>query len=125
MTRYAKSICLVLTALPLLLLLGCASGPSVTGQWKAIDVPRDYMDRGVQSITIDIREDNTFTVNMYSEQNDALNGFGGAWAYTDKNKIEFEMLEPPYQKGTGELLPDGRLKTIGGEYTIYNEKVSQ
>ena len=41
----------------------------------------------------------------------------------DKNKIEFEMNEPPYQKGTGQLLPDGRLMTIGGDYTIYNIRI--
>ena len=125
MIRFTKKICFAAITLTLLTLAGCASRPTVTGTWKAIEVPQDYRDRGVQAITIDIREDNTFAVNMLSGQNDYLNGFGGAWTYTDKNKIEFEMLEPPYQKGTGELLPDGRLKTIGGEYTIYNQKTNQ
>lgn len=108
-----------------MLLAGCASKPTVIGQWKAIKVPQDYIARGVQTITIDINEDKTFAVNMFSEQNEPLNGFGGGWTYTDKNKIEFEMNESPYTKGKGELLPDGRLMTIGGEYTIYNQRVSK
>lgn len=124
MIQPAKRTALSLFLLCPLALAGCASKPTVTGQWKAIEVPGDYLDRGVESILIDIREDNTFAVNMYSAQNDLVNGFGGAWTYVDTNQIEFEMLEPPYTKGSGELLPDGRLKTIGGQYTIFNQKVN-
>jgi len=125
MIQQSKIIGCFAIILILLFFVGCAAKPTVIGHWKAIEVPQDYIDRGVQIITIDINEDNTFAVSMFSSRNDRLNGFGGGWTYMDKNKIEFEMSEPPYTKGTGELLPDGRLMTIGGAYTIYNQRVSQ
>lgn len=111
----------ILCLLPVL--TGCAAGPTVIGQWKAIEVPQDYLDRGVQTIQIDIREDNTFAVQMFSQANDLLNEFDGTWTYLEKNKIEFLMRQPPQEKGTGQLLPDGRLETVGGNYTIYNQRI--
>lgn len=102
---------------------GCAAGPTVVGQWKAIEIPQDYLDRGVQTIQIDIRKDNTFAVQMFSGTRDLLNEFDGTWTYLEKNRIEFEMRQPPHEKGTGELLSDGRLETVGGSYTIYNQRI--
>ena len=122
-----KGISAVCGLIGMCLLYGCSSAPTVVGKWQAIEVPGDYQRRGIDAITIDIQEDKTFAIDLLSDSDKEFDGFSGVWRYTVENThIEFEVLNPEtHEMGTGELLEDGRLKTVGGKYVMYNERITQ